>query len=178
MEPFAPRRCWRYCCTALVWSRFTGFEAIVFPLTPHRCHYLKAFREGKMRSYAAWLQSGHTTWGSCSLCLTLPHTFHSAFTLRLWISCRVFCHVLVITALVLSYTANLNTLTPFKVTLLNPQAENKLFPALSLCFTMPFSLFSVSHSHIFWHRQIVRGQRIDDILLEERQQALFVIIQL
>ena len=62
--------------TAAAPAAAAAVQAVVLTLMPH---YLRAFREGRMRSYATWLQRGHTTRGSCSLCLALPHTFHSAF---------------------------------------------------------------------------------------------------
>lgn len=127
-------------------------ESVGLALMPQTCHYLKAFGEGKMRLYAAQLQRGHTSRGSCSLCTLSSPPTHSHHFIALYLhDCRVLCHVLAITALVLSYTENLKTLTPFRVTLLRAGTENThthtcpgWFFFLPACLAKHFFVFSLT----------------------------------
>lgn len=154
-------------------------ESVGLALMPQTCHYLKAFGEGKMRLYAAQLQRGHTSRGSYSLCtLSYPPT-HSHHFIALYLhDCRVLCHVLAITTLVLSYT---ETLTPFRVTLLRAGTETTHTHVQAVFFFFlcvwknTFCFLSRSY---FRHMHAVKDRGMMTNLPEITRQILFVIIQL
>lgn len=115
-----------------------------------------------MRSYAARLQGGHTPRGLCSLCtLSSPPTHSHHFTALHLHDCRVLCHVLTITALVLSCTGNTNPPTHTPRPLLESHYRathvNYFFPLL-LCLTQTLSVFFLSRAHILPQAQSEREE--------------------
>lgn len=111
-----------------------------------------------MRLCAAWLQWGHTTRGSCSLCTpSSPPTHCHHFTALYLHDCRVLCHALAITALVLSYAENMKTPTPFRAHITENRNWKRThvwvlyiyyYYHFILFLTKHFSLLSISHTEI------------------------------
>lgn len=112
-----------------------------------------------MRSYAVWLQWGHTT--SCSFCTLSPSPSPTHFTvcsqkIWSWIS-WVLCHVMDIKSLCYRCCMYMFWSHITESTNWTYRCTRSLLSCLYFSQNT-FSLFALSRTHTFWHWQIVRGE--------------------